>query len=108
MDFLGMPEITPLVFFGLSAASLVTSRSLVVRLVKLIRDYGAIITVIALVIALWPAGTLWLTRDLLLFNPWPWEEEPPVDPSEDEPRRSARTGKQRRRYASRDRATRLS
>src|SRR5262245_2551030 len=25
MDFLGMPEITPLVFFGLSAASLVTS-----------------------------------------------------------------------------------
>ena len=49
-----------------------------------------------LVAAMAAAGTLWLTRGLLLL-PWPWEEEPPVDPSEDELRRPARTGKQRRR-----------
>jgi hypothetical protein len=50
-----------------------------------------------LVAAMAAAGTLWLTRDLLLLNPWPWEEEPPVDPSEDELQRPARRGKQRRR-----------
>ena len=53
---------------GEAAASLVTSRSLVVRLVKLIRDYGAIITVIALVIALWPAGTLWVMAAFAAVN----------------------------------------
>jgi hypothetical protein len=50
-----------------------------------------------LVAAMAAAGTLWLTRDLLLLNPWPWEEEPPIDLSEDELRRPARRAKQRRR-----------
>jgi len=44
---------------GAQAQSLVTSRSLVVRLVKLVRDYGAVVTVLALVIALVPAWTVW-------------------------------------------------
>ncbi len=46
-------------------ASLVSSSSLPVRLVKLIRDYGAMVTLIGLVLALWPAGTIWL---LVLFT----------------------------------------
>lgn len=45
--------------------SLVASDSLPVRLVKLVRDYGAMITLICLVLAVVPAWTVWL---LVLFT----------------------------------------
>ncbi|MGC9667097.1 CDP-alcohol phosphatidyltransferase family protein [Planosporangium sp. 12N6] len=53
---------------GTAAASLVTSRSLVVRMVKLIRDYGAVVTVIGLVLAAVPAWTLWLMLAFTAVN----------------------------------------
>jgi phosphatidylglycerophosphate synthase len=43
---------------GDAAQSLITSGSLLVRTVKLVRDYGAVITVIALVLAFLPSWTL--------------------------------------------------
>jgi phosphatidylglycerophosphate synthase len=43
---------------GDAAQSLITSGSLVVRAVKLVRDYGAVITVVALVLAFLPSWTL--------------------------------------------------
>jgi phosphatidylglycerophosphate synthase len=43
---------------GDAAQSLVTSRSLPVRVVKMIRDYGAVVTAIALVLAFLPSWTL--------------------------------------------------
>jgi phosphatidylglycerophosphate synthase len=46
-------------------ASLVTSQSLAVRLVKLIRDYGAMLTLIGVVLAVVPAWTIWL---MVLFT----------------------------------------
>jgi phosphatidylglycerophosphate synthase len=45
--------------------SLVTSSSLPVRVVKLIRDYGAMLFLIGLVLAVWPAGTIWV---MVLFS----------------------------------------
>lgn len=45
--------------------SLVRSASLAVRVVKLIRDYGAIITLICVVLAIVPSWTVWL---LVLFT----------------------------------------
>ncbi len=42
-----------------SAQSLVVSRSPLVRLVKLVRDYGAVVAVLALVIAFRPDWTVW-------------------------------------------------
>jgi phosphatidylglycerophosphate synthase len=45
---------------GASAQSLVTSRSPVIRVVKLVRDYGAVVTVLALVIAIVPRWTVWV------------------------------------------------
>jgi phosphatidylglycerophosphate synthase len=53
---------------GTTAASLVTSRSPVVRLVKLVRDYGAVVTVIGLTIALLPGWTEWLMVAFVLVN----------------------------------------
>lgn len=53
---------------GAAAASLVTSRSLIVRLIKLVRDYGAVVTVIGLVIAAVPAWTLWLMVAFTVVN----------------------------------------
>lgn len=41
-------------------ASLVTSQSAPVRVVKLIRDYGAMVTLICLVLAVVPAWTVWV------------------------------------------------
>lgn len=48
--------------------SLIPSRSLVVRLVKMIRDYGAVVTVIAAVIALRPAAMVWVMMLFSLVN----------------------------------------
>jgi phosphatidylglycerophosphate synthase len=45
--------------------SLVTSRSLVVRLVKLIRDYGAMVALIGLVLAFLPSWMVWV---MVLFT----------------------------------------
>jgi phosphatidylglycerophosphate synthase len=53
---------------GESAASLVTSNSLPVRLVKLIRDYGAVVTVISLVLAFVPQWTIWLMVAFTVVN----------------------------------------
>ncbi|HKT02915.1 MAG TPA: CDP-alcohol phosphatidyltransferase family protein [Rugosimonospora sp.] len=50
---------------GDAAQSLITSGSLPVRLVKLVRDYGAVITVIALVLAFQPA---WVLAVLVAFT----------------------------------------
>jgi phosphatidylglycerophosphate synthase len=44
---------------GGSGQSLVTSRSPLVRVVKLVRDYGAVVTVLALVLAIVPGATVW-------------------------------------------------
>jgi phosphatidylglycerophosphate synthase len=60
--------VTSVLAQGSSAQSLMTSESLVVRLIKLIRDYGALITVIALVIAFVPAWTIWLLAVLTAVN----------------------------------------
>lgn len=52
--------VTSVLATGDKAQSLVTSRSLPVRVVKLSRDYGAMITLLALVIAFWPGGLVWI------------------------------------------------
>jgi hypothetical protein len=50
--------VTSVMQSGAQAASMVTSRSLPVRLVKLARDYGAVILVIGLVLTLAPQWTI--------------------------------------------------
>jgi hypothetical protein len=55
--------VTSVMQSGSQAASMVTSRSLPVRLVKLVRDYGAVIPVVGLVLTLapqWTVVVLWL------------------------------------------------
>jgi len=53
---------------GAAAQSLVTSRSPLVRTVKLARDYGAVVTVLALAIALVPRWTVWLMVAFTVVN----------------------------------------
>jgi phosphatidylglycerophosphate synthase len=53
---------------GSSAHSLVPSRTPVVRVVKLVRDYGAVVTVLALAIALVPGWTVWLVAAFTVVN----------------------------------------
>jgi phosphatidylglycerophosphate synthase len=53
---------------GTSAASLISSGSLVVRLVKLVRDYGAVVTVIGLGLAFVPQWTIWLVVAFTVVN----------------------------------------
>jgi phosphatidylglycerophosphate synthase len=53
---------------GDSAASLVTSSSPVVRVVKLVRDYGAVVTVIGLVLAFAPGWTAGLMIFFVAVN----------------------------------------
>lgn len=48
--------------------SLIASQSLPIRMVKLIRDYGAQITVAALVLAIWPTGMFWLLAAFTAVN----------------------------------------
>jgi phosphatidylglycerophosphate synthase len=50
------------------AASMVTSRSLPVRVVKLVRDYGAVIAVAGLVLTVAPQWTVWLVSVFTLIN----------------------------------------
>jgi phosphatidylglycerophosphate synthase len=60
--------VTSVMASGAAAASLVNSTSLRVRLVKLVRDYGAVITVCALVLAFAPDATPWLMAAFALVN----------------------------------------
>ncbi|MBX7269663.1 CDP-alcohol phosphatidyltransferase family protein [Micromonospora sp. Llam7] len=60
--------VTSVMQSGPNAASMVTSTSLPVRLVKLIRDYGAVIFVAALVLALAPALAFWVVVGFTVVN----------------------------------------
>jgi phosphatidylglycerophosphate synthase len=50
------------------AGSMVTSRSLPVRLVKLVRDYGAVIFVAGLVLTFMPSWTIWFVAAFTVVN----------------------------------------
>ena len=60
--------VTSVMQSGPNAASMVTSTSLPVRLVKLVRDYGAVIFVAALVLAFAPALTFWAVVAFTVVN----------------------------------------
>lgn len=60
--------VTSVLQSGPQAASMVTSRSLPVRLVKLIRDYGAVIAAAGLVLTVAPSWTVWLVVAFTLVN----------------------------------------
>jgi phosphatidylglycerophosphate synthase len=60
--------VTSVMQSGPQAASMVTSRSLPVRVVKLIRDYGAVITVAGVVLTVAPQWTIWLVGVFTLIN----------------------------------------
>ena len=62
------PPVSSPVQQGTAAQSLVTSRSPLVRAVKLVRDYGAVVTVLAVAIALVPAWTIWLMVAFTVIN----------------------------------------
>jgi phosphatidylglycerophosphate synthase len=53
---------------GDKAASMVASRSLPVRLVKLVRDYGAVIALAGLVLTVMPSWTIWFVGLFTLVN----------------------------------------
>ncbi|AGZ46735.1 CDP-alcohol phosphatidyltransferase family protein [Actinoplanes friuliensis] len=53
---------------GDQAASMVTSRSLPVRVAKLVRDYGAVIAVAGVVLTVAPQWTVWLVSAFTLIN----------------------------------------
>ncbi|MEH0936804.1 CDP-alcohol phosphatidyltransferase family protein [Micromonospora psammae] len=60
--------VTSVMQSGPNAASMVTSTSLPVRLVKLVRDYGAVIFVAALVLMVAPALTFWVVVAFTIVN----------------------------------------
>lgn len=60
--------VTSVMQAGPNAASMVTSTSLPVRLAKLVRDYGAVIFVAALVLMLAPALTYWVIIAFTIVN----------------------------------------
>jgi phosphatidylglycerophosphate synthase len=60
--------VTSVLASGEGAASLMSSSSLPVRVIKLARDYGAVLTVCGLVIALIPDFTPWLMAAFALVN----------------------------------------
>lgn len=60
--------ITSVMQSGPQAASMVTSTSLPVRVVKLVRDYGAVIFLTGLVLTLVPQWTIWLVGLFTLVN----------------------------------------
>lgn len=53
---------------GESAASLVTGNSLPVRVVKLVRDYGAVVTAIGLTLSIVPQWTVWVVVAFTAVN----------------------------------------
>ncbi|RAO44240.1 CDP-alcohol phosphatidyltransferase family protein [Micromonospora saelicesensis] len=60
--------VTSVMQAGPNAASMVTSTSLPVRLVKLVRDYGAVVLVAAVVLAVAPALVLWVMVAFTIVN----------------------------------------
>jgi len=60
--------ITSVLAQGSASGSLITSRSMAVRLVKLIRDYGAMVTVVGLVLAFVPGWSLGLMIAFTVVN----------------------------------------
>jgi phosphatidylglycerophosphate synthase len=60
--------VTSVLQSGPQAASMVPSRSLPVRVVKLIRDYGAVIALAGLVLTLAPQWTIWLIAAFTTVN----------------------------------------
>jgi len=60
--------VTSVLQSGPQAVSMVPSRSPAVRLVKLIRDYGAVITLAGLVLTVAPAWTVWLVVAFTVVN----------------------------------------
>jgi phosphatidylglycerophosphate synthase len=60
--------VTSVMQSGPQAASMVTSTSLPVRVVKLVRDYGAVILLAGLVLTLVPQWTIWLVGLFTLIN----------------------------------------
>ncbi|BCJ65594.1 CDP-alcohol phosphatidyltransferase family protein [Polymorphospora rubra] len=60
--------VTSVLQTGDNAASMVTSTSLPVRLVKLVRDYGAVIFVAGVVLLAAPASTTWLIAAFTVVN----------------------------------------
>ncbi|MFF3867967.1 CDP-alcohol phosphatidyltransferase family protein [Micromonospora sp. NPDC001898] len=60
--------VTSVMQAGPNAASMVTSTSLPVRLVKLVRDYGAVIFVAGLVLAFAPALVFWVIVAFTIVN----------------------------------------
>jgi phosphatidylglycerophosphate synthase len=60
--------VTSVMQSGPSAASMVTSRSLPVRVVKLVRDYGAVIALAGVVLAAAPQWTVWVVGLFTLVN----------------------------------------
>jgi phosphatidylglycerophosphate synthase len=60
--------VTSVMQHGDQAASMVTSRSLPVRLVKLVRDYGFVIFLAGLVLTVMPQWTVWFVALFTLVN----------------------------------------
>ncbi|MDG4822055.1 CDP-alcohol phosphatidyltransferase family protein [Asanoa sp. WMMD1127] len=60
--------VTSVMQAGPNAGSMVTSTSLPVRLVKLVRDYGAVIFLAGLVLLLVPQWTIWLVVAFTIVN----------------------------------------
>src|SRR3954468_16621711 len=60
--------VTSVLQHGPEAASIVTSSRLPVRVVKLVRDYGAVIAVAGLVLTVMPAWTIWFVAVFTLVN----------------------------------------
>jgi len=60
--------VTSAMAHGEAAQSLMPSRSPAVRVAKLVRDYGAVVTVLALAIALVPVWTVWLLVAFTVVN----------------------------------------
>ena len=60
--------VTSVMQSGEQASSMVTSRSLPVRVVKLVRDYGAVIALAGVVLTLAPQLTVWVIGAFTLIN----------------------------------------
>jgi phosphatidylglycerophosphate synthase len=60
--------VTSVMQSGPAAASMVTSRSLPVRMVKLVRDYGAVVGLAGVVLTLAPQWAIWLVGVFTLVN----------------------------------------
>ena len=60
--------VTSVMQSGPQAASMVTSRSLPVRVVKLVRDYGAVVLLAGVVLTIAPQWTVWLVGLSTLIN----------------------------------------